>query len=722
MDINKLNLLYNYSKRLDIRKLNKLGAILLSVIAPAAAFGATLGAVIPEAIKVTIRFENANGGTLEGKNYIRVKPGTKWSQIDSKELPTAKPNSGYDFAYWSIYGQEITDDTVITSATTVRPWFVLNKAPKIKSVKITDSNFWIYDLDSKTYSVPDAIKNKIIPIAMFNDCSVGYVSIEALMEKGLNELFEVTTLGKVTTITYKENKATCEINFDNQTFTFSDFEWFRSYLSGLKLPMTTGFGTKPNYFLDIQSTYKYQSPGKTVIDFKKYNIPLYFYNNSSYIPLHILKNIFGLNINLLLFGTDYAGFNFDWNGVGLFEIADGLTSKALEAKVQAKKQTPEGFYSESYMEYCYNLLALTLDFNYGMKQRTRRTTKETVLFFPNGAYAELKNYHNGLVSTQNDANAKAMRQLFKDKVDDGGHSAYTFYNALCTERVTSSEQIYGDEHMEKFTHLALLQKERDQYSGVTKEGKVVEGYKEYKKDGKDTIAYVTFDGFAGESGMELGEMLEYLITHNARELPKYTNETNYMKDTLRLTMYANNQIKANNIKNVVVDLTCNGGGTAYSEFFIASWLCGGVREKLYNPNTGSYCEFTAKADVNADGVFDDKDYLTEDVKVYIMTSSYSFSCGNLLPTNVQDLRKNATFIGTPSGGGACYVGDGINLGINSLCQISSSNHILRDASSYDNCISNDDGCTITSGWEIDDYKNIADFYKRDQINERIWAL
>jgi hypothetical protein len=125
--------------------------------------------------------------------------------------------------------------------------------------------------------------------------------------------------------------------------------------------------------------------------------------------------------------------------------------------------------------------------------------------------------------------------------------------------------------------------------------------------------------------------------------------------------------------NLVVDLSCNVGGEVWIEHFIASWLCRSVKEKVYNPISGALGEYTIQADVNTDGVFNENDYLPNDVNVFCIISNATFSCGNLLSCNLKDQLKNVKFIGDWTGGGSCYVGN-IILGLANLGNISSTYH------------------------------------------------
>jgi hypothetical protein len=63
---------------------------------------------------------------------------------------------------------------------------------------------------------------------------------------------------------------------------------------------------------------------------------------------------------------------------------------------------------------------------------------------------------------------------------------------------------------------------------------------------------------------------------------------------------------------------------------------------------------TMRVDSNNDGAYDEKDCFGNDFEFYIITSSYSFSCGNAFPFYA-DKCGLAKTIGIGSGGGECCV-------------------------------------------------------------------
>ena len=107
------------------------------------------------------------------------------------------------------------------------------------------------------------------------------------------------------------------------------------------------------------------------------------------------------------------------------------------------------------------------------------------------------------------------------------------------------------------------------------------------------------------------------------------------------------------IENVVLDLSCNGGGAADAAIFVVSWMLGYCDIHFTNPITNSFSTCTYKADVNLDGIFDNQDTISG-LNLYCITSPASFSCGNMVPALLKESGR-VTLMGGTSGGGSCVV-------------------------------------------------------------------
>ena len=129
------------------------------------------------------------------------------------------------------------------------------------------------------------------------------------------------------------------------------------------------------------------------------------------------------------------------------------------------------------------------------------------------------------------------------------------------------------------------------------------------------------------------------------------------KSAFALAWYAFEKIKENgNVKNVVFDVSNNGGGAAAALVSLLGFLSedGEVnityRDLLNRSDVSEYYH----VDTNLDGIFDDRDGYGGQYNFYILTSGSSYSCGTALPYFAQ--RDGlAKVIGQKPGGGDCVV-------------------------------------------------------------------
>ena len=115
--------------------------------------------------------------------------------------------------------------------------------------------------------------------------------------------------------------------------------------------------------------------------------------------------------------------------------------------------------------------------------------------------------------------------------------------------------------------------------------------------------------------------------------------------------------KANNdpeVKNFVIDISTNGGGSVDIDMMITSLLANSSVLYSENTMTRQRAKTTYVVDRNFDGKFDERDRdVRYDLNVGVLTSGFSFSCGNLLPAQMKDL--GLLVIGERSGGGSCAI-------------------------------------------------------------------
>ena len=108
------------------------------------------------------------------------------------------------------------------------------------------------------------------------------------------------------------------------------------------------------------------------------------------------------------------------------------------------------------------------------------------------------------------------------------------------------------------------------------------------------------------------------------------------------------------VKNFIVDITANGGGSADIVMAMTSLIMDKSYISQDNSLTGQRSLVQYEVDRNFDRVFDEKDKdVHYDLNFAVLTSGMSFSCGNLFPSMLKD--NGVPVMGATSGGGACAI-------------------------------------------------------------------
>ncbi|MBQ9266356.1 MAG: hypothetical protein IJ186_04785 [Bacilli bacterium] len=157
-------------------------------------------------------------------------------------------------------------------------------------------------------------------------------------------------------------------------------------------------------------------------------------------------------------------------------------------------------------------------------------------------------------------------------------------------------------------------------------------------------AFITFDAFATNTKIKSFDSY------------KNTNPSDYVDSPMDLFASSFNKIKENNdVENVVVDLTCNGGGNVNGLAYLLGYFTKDPSILIHFGFNNSIYEYHYEVDLNQDGVFaGEGDTFEGKYNFYIMTSDASFSCANHLST----LCRNIGFgkvIGEKNGGGSCVI-------------------------------------------------------------------
>ena len=386
--------------------------------------------------------------------------------------------------------------------------------------------------------------------------------------------------------------------------------------------------------INTSSTIMNRSRGDIVIDCGAHNIDLISYDDIVYIPLATFNDIFlgGNGDQFAYNGKDFyytAGFNGDdmWG--------EDIDSTTLEGQFYNdspwKNQTTR---SQTIATFNYNELCLSLDYYYGLKA-FRGVNSFDELFTSQG-------YKTNLLSTNTNTYETAMASFAGAWLFEG-HSAYSKVSPYQVGNSNlNTSWVNGVLSNSKYT--ALYTNGRTPLSSARNSAGKTVGV-----SFSGNTAIITFDSFTKQSA-GLVNYLPVLDQFTYAQLHGFDSELFFHK--------AFNEIQARgtSISNVVLDLTLNGGGAVNALPWLLGYLTTDPYIRVETAVTGEISEVHYNVDLDRDGVYGGTyDTFGDKYNIFVMTSSFSFSCGNAFPTFVKDGHM-ATIIGETSGGGACCVG------------------------------------------------------------------
>ena len=500
----------------------------------------------------------------------------------------------------------------------------------------------------RLYPVVDP-KNKSLGTVMlrfYNDMpSVAYISMSHFQEM----IYPGTTIQvqKVGNGKYALSNpfGTAEVDTKTDIFTSSDYEAFTNMMGMVQQGM-------PNTTYDALPIIRWKSlvaspqQVNVTLDYGKYGIDIREDGTNVYFPFATISDLY----------VDGYMHMADFNGQTVMVAPNGAYS--LDAGYPAFLITPllKKTRTKDMVDYSYKNLCFTLTNFFGYPGRTllEKSMKEK------GLDQSLQDYGKAGQMTRELLKSKDMYDFFSGTATlgcllyDGGHT-YTdltvinkiessFMQKLKPIKEATLEEFYGycPEYLpikQAKEDIRALKKELDSLR-VEKIGKGVR----YTKVGN--TAYCHFDSYlCDDSGWR---------KFYKGEGPKPTIDQ-YPNDWLVILVDALE--KAQNdpeVKNFILDTSTNGGGSSDVVVFITSIFANKPDMYYENVLTGQKMKSSYEVDRNLDGKFDEKD---KDVKlkmnIGVLISSYSFSCGNLLPAMLKDY--GICLLGMKSGGGSCCV-------------------------------------------------------------------
>ena len=508
-----------------------------------------------------------------------------------------------------------------------------------------------------------------------NDKTICYITLPELLRINFYESAET----KITSYSngvyvYQFNDSLCKIDTVNDKISFTDPNTF--FDENVFIP----YGSEPiNNFQVIEETSKVTHLGQKdkegyykAFDLAKYNFDILDLNgNDAIIPLEPLSTIFATT-NL------FAGICYD--RVKLI-YASSLTEPILITR-KLPPTNPE------FLDYNYNCLCFTFDYNYGLK--SRRYIKDYDTFFRNAIFKiddKYLTYYDALHSSSGVAYAsRALVSIIEGECDDG-HTSYSIPPCSAFSNVISqAAQDYIGKRYINLTNLTkyystLFDNRKGNYQWI-RNPQIQDEYDFmtiiHGDDATKPKAVLKFDEFSASMSMYYDEAIRRFgpnLDFSNLEVLEFFQDSS----TLIQFLWADYKIKEYNaahtdapIKDVIIDISNNGGGAvvALSELLAFISDDGVSKMSWYNTAIDDYINSEIRVDTNFDGTFDDNDGYGDVYNFYIVDSGFSFSCGNALPTFASK-NSSVPLIGNKTGGGSCWVCGSLNTPYGDIYNMSS---------------------------------------------------
>ena len=432
---------------------------------------------------------------------------------------------------------------------------------------------------------------------------------------------------------------TALVNTAEESMTFDD------YISFVSMDVVNAEGfvqddDELSYVREKPATY---TPAAALVtfDLKKYGIDLRGDGQMVYVPLSTLSDLY----------SDLGGNHVFFNGEKImltdFDEKPGTLDPAFFLKPYETAERPADLAAYSYGELCF-----AIDHFYGRPGRNAIDNK----IQEKGLDQALSETHRKLLkSTKMDEYIFGLEYL-SARLYDGSHT--TISPIVNCSHIGAADSKMTDQFANKFVSSFLdiypletmavsnnLQRS-DGSEFAAKARQKLLNTDTYTKIGN--TMYCIFDDFG-----PIDTQAWKAFYKGTGPLPTYNPE--YRGDICGIVEALDKAAADPEVKNFVLDLTCNNGGDLGVLQAITTLLAGKNAVTYENVLTKQRGVNEAQVDANFDRVFDDKDKGPRypELNIAIMTSDYAYSCGNLLPSQMKDF--GYLIIGEKTGGGSCSI-------------------------------------------------------------------
>ena len=477
--------------------------------------------------------------------------------------------------------------------------------------------------------------------------SVAYINVshyQEMMYPGTT--IQVTNLGDGKYV-LTNPFGTAKVDTEKDLFMSNDYEAFTNMMGMVQSGM-------PNVSYDALPIIRWKSldvsPKQVdvTLDYGKYGIDIREDGTNVYFPFATISDLY---VDTYMHLSDFNGLTVMKTPNGAYSLIEGYPEFLITPLL--KDTRTDDMAAFSYKNLCFTL---TNFFGYPGRTLLEKSMKEK------GLERALRDYGQAGRMTRELLKSKDMYDFFSGTTTlsyllfDGGH---TYTDLMLINEIDTTSNFFlklnpvRQAKLNEFEGYCpelqpIKQAVIDEINLKNQLNKLRE-----EKIGKDVrytkvgnTAYCCFDSFlCDDSGWR---------KYYKGEGPKPTIDQ-YPDDWLVVLIDALEKAQSDpEIKNFVLDISTNGGGSTDIVLFITSLFCDKADMYYENALTGQKMKSTFDVDRNLDGKFDEKD---KDVKVKmnigVLISGFSFSCGNLLPAFMKDY--GICLLGQKSGGGSCCV-------------------------------------------------------------------
>ena len=496
---------------------------------------------------------------------------------------------------------------------------------------------------------PKGASQGMLMLRFYNDMpNVAYVSISNFQQM----MYPGTTVQVVPTGDHQfaltSPCGTATVDTDKDIFESDDYEAFTNLMGQVQPGMpNTSYDALP--IIRWKSIEKQPSIVHVALDYGKYGIDLRADGADVFFPFATLSDLY---LDGFMHIADYNGQSVLIAPNGFYDLDNGYPQSFIAPILQETR-------TADMADFNYRNLCFTLTNFFGYPGRTlleNKGLKEKGLDQALQDYGEAGQMTRTLLKSQNMYEYMTGTVALGYLLNDGGHTYIDVTKISPIDQETTFWDAFTKVKREKINEFEAACPEywdaertsyyrRETRSALNKlrTEKIGKGVKYYKEG---STAYCWFDSFlCDESGWH---------KFYKGEGPKPTAQ-DYPNDWLIALIDALQKAEADpEVKNFVLDISTNDGGSSDVVMFVSSIICNKADIHYENTLTGQKIKSTYEIDRNLDGKFDEKDAEVKyNLNFALLVSNYSFSCANMLPALLKDY--GIPLIGQQSGGGSCSV-------------------------------------------------------------------